>query len=202
MGEGDQGQKCGRGDCCLGAVERELETDLHVPLTSPEQLMRLPVSTITVLDYPDNQQPGETIGYADPAETTTTTTTTAAAITTPSIEPASTPDTTTTVADPLPSPTLPASVTAAAVVSSSPSLYTPTSPESRKSPAGYLSQEIEGIGGGFKQKAKTRVRIGATVSMYEDERLSGEQLEREATGKVRSWCSWCQRVVPKAGEQP
>lgn len=60
----------------------------------------------------------------------------------------------------------------------------------------YHAQEIEGVGGGFKMKAKKHVRVGDCVKVYEDERdRSIQYLEREVNGKLRSWCSWCDRVV-------
>lgn len=65
---------------------------------------------------------------------------------------------------------------------------------------GYLSQEIEGIGGVVKKKVKKRVRVGATVQEFEDERESGRYLEREEKGLLRCWCGWCDRVVPMSGE--
>ncbi|KAK5064565.1 hypothetical protein LTR84_000398 [Exophiala bonariae] len=61
---------------------------------------------------------------------------------------------------------------------------------------GYFQQEIEGIGGVVKKKVKKRVKVGATVWEFEDERSSGKYLERESRGKLRSWCGWCNRVVP------
>ena len=61
---------------------------------------------------------------------------------------------------------------------------------------GYLRQEIEGIGGVVKKKVKKRVRVGKTVREYEDERERAEYLQREVRGESRSWCSWCQRVIP------
>jgi len=61
---------------------------------------------------------------------------------------------------------------------------------------GYLQQEIEGIGGVVKKKVKKRVKVGATVWEYEDERESGKYLEREVTATARSWCGWCGRVCP------
>ena len=65
---------------------------------------------------------------------------------------------------------------------------------------GYLQQEIEGIGGVVKKKVKKKVKVGATVWEYEDERKDPRKyLEREATGKERSWCGWCGRVC--LGEQ-
>ncbi|KAH3955548.1 hypothetical protein HBI56_017280 [Parastagonospora nodorum] len=60
----------------------------------------------------------------------------------------------------------------------------------------YLAQEIEGIGGVLKVKHKKQVRVGECVKLYEDEREKAVQyLEREVTGKLRSWCSWCERIV-------
>ena len=60
---------------------------------------------------------------------------------------------------------------------------------------GYLRQEVEGLGGVMKKKVKKRVKVGATVWEYDDERESGKYLEREASGEQRSWCAWCSRVV-------
>lgn len=59
---------------------------------------------------------------------------------------------------------------------------------------GYFSQEIEGIGGVVKKKVKKRVKVGATVWEYDDERMSGKYLEREVSGRERSWCGWCDRI--------
>lgn len=60
----------------------------------------------------------------------------------------------------------------------------------------YLAQEIEGIGGVLKIKHKKQVRVGECVKLYEDEREKAvTYLEREVTGKLRSWCSWCERIV-------
>jgi hypothetical protein len=60
----------------------------------------------------------------------------------------------------------------------------------------YLAQEIEGIGGVLKFKHKKQVRVGECVKLYEDEREKAVQyLEREVTGRLRSWCSWCERIV-------
>ena len=61
---------------------------------------------------------------------------------------------------------------------------------------GYFRQEMEGIGGVVRGKYKKMVRVGRTVEEYEDERDSGEYLGREAHRKHRSWCGWCDRVVP------
>ncbi|KAL9088022.1 MAG: hypothetical protein Q9165_006363 [Trypethelium subeluteriae] len=60
----------------------------------------------------------------------------------------------------------------------------------------YLFQEIEGIGGAVKKKVKKRVRLGAVVKEYEDEREHSDHLRRERDGSARCWCSWCARVLP------
>ena len=73
--------------------------------------------------------------------------------------------------------------------------HSPESPE-RWRGTSYLAQEIEGIGGVLKVKHKKQVRVGECVKLYEDEReKSMLYLEREVTGSLRSWCSWCERVV-------
>ncbi len=116
MGEGDQGQKCGRGEDCLDAVESEVEIDCS------ERPAPLP-------------PPGPRSADADGAR------------------------------------------------------------KSQGISAGYLTQEVEGIGGVVKKKVKRRVRVGATVWEFDDERSSGNYLEREASGRERSWCGWCGRIV-------
>ena len=61
---------------------------------------------------------------------------------------------------------------------------------------GFEVQEIEGIGGGVKRKVKKLVLLGKRVQEHEDERSGVKKyLSREQEGKVRSWCSWCERVV-------
>lgn len=60
----------------------------------------------------------------------------------------------------------------------------------------YMTSEIVGIGGKVKKKVNKRVLVGAIVKEYEDERASGDCLGREQKGMNRSWCSWCDRVVP------
>ena len=48
----------------------------------------------------------------------------------------------------------------------------------------------------LKVKHKKYTRVGECVKMYEDEKDKGVQwLPRENEGRLRSWCSWCQRVV-------
>lgn len=66
----------------------------------------------------------------------------------------------------------------------------------REEKAGYLRQEMEGIGGVLKKKIKKRERVGKTVREYEDEREKAKYLGREMRGENRSWCGWCERVIP------
>lgn len=66
----------------------------------------------------------------------------------------------------------------------------------RWSGTSYHAQEIEGIGGVVKMKVKKQVSVGECVKIYEDERdRSMQYLEREVDGRMRSWCSWCERIV-------
>ncbi|KAF2482739.1 hypothetical protein BDY17DRAFT_165384 [Neohortaea acidophila] len=59
----------------------------------------------------------------------------------------------------------------------------------------YNTHEIVGLGGKVKKKIKKKVRVGAIVKEYEDERVAGKVLRREQDGANRSWCGWCLRVV-------
>ena len=62
---------------------------------------------------------------------------------------------------------------------------------------GFEVQEIEGVGGVVKRKVKKLVLLGKRVPEHEDERSGAVRyLSREENGDVRSWCSWCERVVP------
>jgi len=61
----------------------------------------------------------------------------------------------------------------------------------------FAVQEMEGVGGVVKKKTKELIRVGKQVNENEDERAGIKPyLEREQKGEVRSWCSWCERVVP------
>ena len=77
----------------------------------------------------------------------------------------------------------------------------PTSPDAESEKAGYLRQEIEGIGGVVRQKIKKRVRLGRTVKEHVDEREKAEYLGREMRGESRAWCGWCDRVVLAKGDR-
>ncbi|KAF2434727.1 hypothetical protein EJ08DRAFT_626818 [Tothia fuscella] len=58
-------------------------------------------------------------------------------------------------------------------------------------------QEMEGLGGVMKRKIKKLQLIGASVAVGDDGRDGkSKYLEREMQGKQRSWCAWCDRVVP------
>ncbi|KAL1638464.1 hypothetical protein SLS56_000273 [Neofusicoccum ribis] len=71
------------------------------------------------------------------------------------------------------------------------------SPHDEWSGTSFFAQEIEGIGGRRVMKVKRRVRVGAVVKEYEDERERRElYLTREKEGANRAWCAWCSRVVP------
>jgi hypothetical protein len=81
---------------------------------------------------------------------------------------------------------------------SSPPLDSASSQRSTPSPRlpGYTRHEIEGIGGVVKAKRVSMIRVGACVPEWEDEKNKGEILGREVSGRARSWCGWCWRVIP------
>jgi hypothetical protein len=61
----------------------------------------------------------------------------------------------------------------------------------------FAVQEMEGIGGVVKKKIKKLINVGAYVAECEDEREGKTSyLDREVQGRVRSWCAWCERVIP------
>lgn len=65
-------------------------------------------------------------------------------------------------------------------------------PSGDKDEAGYLWQEIEGLGGVVKKKVRKRERVGGTVREWEDEREGRDEvLGREKRGAERGWCGWC-----------
>lgn len=67
----------------------------------------------------------------------------------------------------------------------------------RRLGSSYSTSEIVGIGGNLKMKLKETVKVGAVVKEYEDERANCDGfLKREQEGLNRSWCSWCERVIP------
>lgn len=80
----------------------------------------------------------------------------------------------------------------------SPGLAAASAPRS-PSPAvgpGYARHEVEGIGNKIKTIKMSMVRVGGCVPEWKDEKASGQVLGREIAGDVRSWCGWCDRVIP------
>ena len=76
-------------------------------------------------------------------------------------------------------------------------MNTNTSTKSRhRHEPSYYAQEVEGIGGVVRRTTYHRERVGAVVPEYEGERATGQFLKAEHEGDVRSWCSWCFRVLP------
>ncbi|KHJ33033.1 putative sulfate transporter [Erysiphe necator] len=70
-----------------------------------------------------------------------------------------------------------------------------------KSRPGYNRHEIEGIGGVMKNKLVKMVKISECVSGIEaDGKDNDNVLALEIEGKLRSWCSWCQKVIPRNDE--
>jgi hypothetical protein len=75
-------------------------------------------------------------------------------------------------------------------------------PETGRTPSpamlgpGYSRHEIEGIGGVVKRKLVRMVKVGACVPEWEDEKAKNDIMGREVSGRVRSLCGWCHRVVP------
>lgn len=65
---------------------------------------------------------------------------------------------------------------------------------------GYARHEVEGIGNKIKTVKVSMIRIGGCVPEWKDEKATGQSLRREIEGEVRSWCGWCDRVVPGTAE--
>ena len=147
MGEGNQGQKCGRGDQCLAGKDLEVEIDCSAEQAAADEPL-FHQRTHSQSSHLSSDNYGHShlhTAHHDPSSTLT---------------------------------------------------LAPSRRSSTDQSPGYFRQEIEGIGGVVKKKVKKRVRVGATVTEYEDERETGKYLEREAEGINRSWCGWCSRVVP------
>ncbi|KAI1501510.1 hypothetical protein F5X99DRAFT_382779 [Biscogniauxia marginata] len=66
---------------------------------------------------------------------------------------------------------------------------------------GYARHEVEGIGGVVKTMLLRTVRVGACVPEWEDEKNKSIILGREVSGRSRSWCGWCWRVIPGAKDK-
>lgn len=61
---------------------------------------------------------------------------------------------------------------------------------------GYARHEVEGIGNKIKTVKVSMIRVGGCVPEWKDEKTLGQSLRREIEGEVRSWCGWCDRVIP------
>lgn len=151
MGEGNQGQKCGRGGSCLAAKDHEVEIDCSPG--SNEDL-----STDSFGSSSRRMSHASDISSSSVSSSSLT-----------------------------PGPHFAYSLLERKV--------------SYEQEPGYFRQEIEGIGGVVKKKVKKRVRVGATVVEFDDEKETGKYLLREMEGRERSWCGWCWRVVPGEGEE-
>lgn len=172
IGEGDRGVICGRDKDCCCAKEREQETDCDAEDAREAEDMgsstgSLNGSTSSLASGSPALSPSAAIMNESPWSIPIAPATQAAS----------------TVGSPLYSPEV-----AAALVN-------------RRTPSpalgpGYARHEIEGIGGVVKRKRVKMIRVGACVHDWEDELARGAILEREITGRVRSWCGWCYRPIP------
>ncbi|CAK7246115.1 MAG: hypothetical protein STHCBS139747_007737 [Sporothrix thermara] len=182
IGEGDRGVICGRDKDCCCAKEREQETDCDAEDAREAEDMS---SSAGSLAGPSGAGPGSIGGFGSPSSH-------ASAASSPSI---------TYTESPWSIPIAPATQAASTVGSP---LYSPEVAAAlfnRRTPSpalgpGYARHEIEGIGGVVKRKRVKMVRVGACVHDWEDELARGAILEREITGRVRSWCGWCWRPIP------
>ncbi|KAI0972339.1 hypothetical protein F4678DRAFT_430035 [Xylaria arbuscula] len=174
IGEGDRGVICGREAACLGAREVAEETDCDAA-DAREQ------------EHHHQQQLAQ--NHSSPASTPSP----PSSFTTGS--PLSTGSTSSSEGEshhyhPYRTPSPPHSVGWATTSCSGSSLR-----------PGYARHEIEGIGGVVKTKLVRMMRVGACVPEWEDERNGGRILEREVSGRRRSWCGWCWRVIPGARDK-
>ncbi|KAL2268715.1 hypothetical protein VTJ83DRAFT_3561 [Remersonia thermophila] len=175
IGEGDRGVVCGRGSGCCAAREREQEMDG---------------------DAVDARE-AEEFHYQQAAAAA------AAAVGTPggsSSTGGSSSNASSSMASlPLFSITEPIATTTngntAAGLGTLSTQYQRRTPSPALKP-GYARYEVEGIGGVVKKLHVRMVKVGACVPEWEDERVRREVLGRELQGRRRSWCGWCQRVIP------
>ena len=147
LGQGDQGQKCGRGARCLELCSSWVERECQ--------------------DRKSDRNSGPTLEQDSAADSGTDDVLENRLLSTPS---------------------------------PAPSGLDSDSDDRSKNKPGYLQQEIQGIGGIVRKKVRERVKVGATVSEFDDERESRRYLSRAMSGTVRAWCGWCDRVVPASDE--
>lgn len=171
VGDGDRGVICGRNAECCRAKERAQEIDCDAEDARDAEYLGL----------------GSSFGSTAGSSTGSLSSLASAASALPT--------------SPWTVPVAPATQAAATVGSP---LYSPevaAALENRRTPSpahgpGYTRHEIEGIGGVVKRTRVKMVRVGACVHDWEDELKRGVILEREITGKTRSWCGWCWRPIP------
>jgi len=196
IGEGDRGVICGRDGECIAAREREQETDCDAAdarEAEAEGFLQLLGTTPTASPQP---------GAADPLQGAHLPWITVGSHgSTASLD--SAPGTGTGTGSSNGSFSGPNSL-ASSTLSLGGGLTPPpagaTSGPRTPSPAamgpGYARHEIEGIGGVVKTKLVQMVKVGACVPEWEDETARGDILGREISGRARSWCGWCWRVIP------
>ncbi|KAL1840479.1 hypothetical protein VTJ49DRAFT_431 [Mycothermus thermophilus] len=173
IGEGDRGVICGRGSGCCAAREREQEMDG---------------------DAVDARE-AEELHYQQAAAAAAATTTPGGGASTGSSSSASS----SLASLPLFAITAPTTTTTNGNTTAGLGTLFDQHQHRTPSPAlkpGYDRYEVEGIGGVVKKLHVRMVKVGACVPEWEDERVRGDVLGRELQGRRRSWCGWCQRVIP------
>jgi hypothetical protein len=179
IGEGDRGVVCGRGSGCCAAREKEQEMDGDAEDAREAELHYQQSIAMT--------PSGASSSASSVAGTFWTPASSVAATTTSLSVPGS-----------AATSTLSLNNTTAGLAAS---LDFPYQQQQRRTPSpalkpGYDRHEVEGIGGVVKKMRVRMVRVGACVPEWEDERVRGDVLARELQGRRRSWCGWCQRVIP------
>ncbi|CAK7271676.1 hypothetical protein SEPCBS57363_004745 [Sporothrix epigloea] len=181
IGEGDRGVICGRDKDCCCAKEREQETDCDAEDAREAEDMGSPAGSFARLSGGLGSAGG--IGSSSSSISAASSPSVTYAESPWSIPIAPATQAASTVGSPLYSPEVAAA------------LFNRRTPSPALGP-GYARHEIEGIGGVVKRKRVKMVRVGACVHDWEDELARGTILEREITGRVRSWCGWCCRPIP------
>ncbi|RYP11621.1 hypothetical protein DL765_007669 [Monosporascus sp. GIB2] len=180
IGEGDRGVICGRGEACSAAREREQETDCDAEDAREVDLLNNGPST-----PPPSWSYAASVSsnHSNPQSSRSHTPEAGASSNAGSSSSNSSSSSGGGAHSWLPP------------LSGSPDFRRTPTPASQQRP-GYARHEIEGIGGVVKTKLVRIVRVGACVPEWEDERHSGQVLGREVSGRARSWCGWCWRVIP------
>ncbi|KAK0671737.1 hypothetical protein QBC41DRAFT_314919 [Cercophora samala] len=177
IGDGDRGVQCGRNSQCCGAREVEQETDYDAEAAREAADQQL-------------QQDRLRAGLGPRSDSSASTSTMASGLSAASNASLS---------------SLASNATGGSGSSTLGGLLSAGSDHMRRTPSpamkvGYVRHEVEGIGGVMKKISVKRVKVGACVPEWDEERLKGEILGREVQGKRRSWCGWCSRVIPGQGD--